>query len=233
MIDKIQKSNIKLNQAKIAFIKRQGCKYKPIVSYLDIFGFISENEAIALYNLVKSIKSRNPVVVEIGSLIGRSSFILARGIIKKKNAVLYCIDPFKADKNSKSKSIRSLKKIIPNLKYKNLFTENMKRHKVLKTIKILEGYSHEFASKFRKPIDLLFIDGNHEYKQVLRDFLEWSPYIKKGGDIAMHDVYFRGRGHRGPCMVVQKYLVNTPKKNNESWMQQKLIDCLFVAQKVN
>jgi predicted O-methyltransferase YrrM len=38
------------------------------------------------------------------------------------------------------------------------------------------------------PIDFLFIDGDHTYEGVKRDFELYSPLVKKGGIIAFHDI---------------------------------------------
>lgn len=38
-----------------------------------------------------------------------------------------------------------------------------------------------------RPIDLLFIDGNHTYKFVRKEIEKYSPYVKKGGVILFHD----------------------------------------------
>jgi cephalosporin hydroxylase len=39
-----------------------------------------------------------------------------------------------------------------------------------------------------RPVDFLFIDGDHEYEGVRRDFELWSPLVAAGGLIAFHDV---------------------------------------------
>lgn len=44
--------------------------------------------------------------------------------------------------------------------------------------KVLEG----------KEIDLLFIDGDHAYEGVKRDFTMYSPLVRPGGVIALHDI---------------------------------------------
>jgi len=41
--------------------------------------------------------------------------------------------------------------------------------------------------KWNDIIDLLFIDGNHEYKEAKKDFLKFESYVKEGGIIAFHD----------------------------------------------
>jgi cephalosporin hydroxylase len=37
-------------------------------------------------------------------------------------------------------------------------------------------------------LDLLFIDGDHTYDGVKRDFEMYSPLVKKGGIVAFHDI---------------------------------------------
>jgi len=38
------------------------------------------------------------------------------------------------------------------------------------------------------PLDLLFIDGDHTYDGVKRDFEMYSPFVRPGGIIAFHDI---------------------------------------------
>ena len=37
-------------------------------------------------------------------------------------------------------------------------------------------------------IDLLHIDGSHEYETIRKDFENWLPKVKKGGRILIHDL---------------------------------------------
>lgn len=39
-----------------------------------------------------------------------------------------------------------------------------------------------------KPIDVLFIDGDHHYKAVKSDYMIYSAFVKRGGLIALHDI---------------------------------------------
>ncbi|OGD53078.1 hypothetical protein A3K80_04960 [Candidatus Bathyarchaeota archaeon RBG_13_38_9] len=39
-----------------------------------------------------------------------------------------------------------------------------------------------------KEIDFCFIDGTHSYQGVKRDFEMHSPFVRKGGLIAFHDI---------------------------------------------
>ena len=39
-----------------------------------------------------------------------------------------------------------------------------------------------------RPLDLLFIDGDHSYEGVRRDYLLYSPLVREGGLVAFHDI---------------------------------------------
>jgi cephalosporin hydroxylase len=39
-----------------------------------------------------------------------------------------------------------------------------------------------------RPVDFLFVDGDHSYDAVKRDYELWSPLVRHGGLIAFHDV---------------------------------------------
>jgi predicted O-methyltransferase YrrM len=79
------------------------------------------------------------------------------------------------------------------------FTENMNKfHKkfVLNDLKsrFIFGLSHDAANVEKidkmldgEKLDLLFIDGDHNYKNVLCDWLLYKNFVEKNGIIAFHD----------------------------------------------
>jgi predicted O-methyltransferase YrrM len=54
-------------------------------------------------------------------------------------------------------------------------------------IELIRGDFRILAQSWSKPIDLLHIDGNHTYDDVRLDFTQWSPHVRGGGVILMHD----------------------------------------------
>ena len=63
------------------------------------------------------------------------------------------------------------------------------------TLHLIRGNSHEAGSLERvrnllsgSPLDLLFIDGDHSYDGVKRDFELYSPLVRPGGLVALHDI---------------------------------------------
>ena len=50
------------------------------------------------------------------------------------------------------------------------------------------GLSLEQVKAITSELDFLFIDGNHMYEYVKKDFEMYSPLVKKGGMVAFHDI---------------------------------------------
>ncbi len=62
----------------------------------------------------------------------------------------------------------------------------------------IRGSSHDSAvrEEFRRTLgagelDFLFIDGDHSYEGVKKDFEHYSPFVRQGGMIAFHDIHHR------------------------------------------
>lgn len=41
-----------------------------------------------------------------------------------------------------------------------------------------------------RPIDVLFIDGDHSTEGMLADYYDYSPLVRSGGIIAVHDIFY-------------------------------------------
>jgi hypothetical protein len=126
-----------------------------------------------------TISSKSDIVVEIGSFTGRSSKVLASTC----KGTLYCIDPFKVIKE-KYKHFEFFRSY-PTIFYKNLV------HEIIRgKVKLLKGFSNEMVNPLKshlgdKKIDLLWLDGSHDYEDVKNDILLYKPLVK--GYIVGHD----------------------------------------------
>jgi predicted O-methyltransferase YrrM len=65
--------------------------------------------------------------------------------------------------------------------------------KLFQSMHLIRGDSHseEVAARVKhitESLDVLFIDGDHSYEGVKRDFLFYSPLVRPGGIVAFHDI---------------------------------------------
>jgi len=108
-------------------------------------------------------------VCEIGCFEGKTSAALA----EVTKGTVYSIDPFVPGRLG--------------ICYGRWIARTHVRRKGLNNVKLLTGFSADLAPSFDRPIDLLFIDANHAYEAVKQDWELWSPKVRDGGSIAMHD----------------------------------------------
>lgn len=123
-------------------------------------------------------------IVEIGSFKGKSTACLALGCLGSKKRIT-AIDTFKGN-DSDFYNFKSGKKYSKG--FLSIFKKNLTKKNLLKYVDIIQGNSLEVAKDWSGQIDMLFIDASHEYKDVIKDFKNFFPFVKKGGLIMFHDV---------------------------------------------
>jgi len=71
------------------------------------------------------------------------------------------------------------------------FERLVAKHEVAKhrrgRVVLLREWSHEAARHWTAPIDFLFIDGDHSWTGLERDWREWTSHLVPGGLVALHD----------------------------------------------
>src|SRR5581483_8853697 len=177
--------------------------WKWIVAARSIEGWLSDGEANELFRLARQFAPRQgAIIVELGSWKGKSSVMLAAGLLGKETPRLFCIDPFGRDENPEHQEryYADLLRRDPR-DVKQVFRDNIAAFGLQDIVHPLKGYSFEFVTGWQERIDLLFIDANHEYEAVLRDFRQWSAFVKPGGVIVFHDANGRWPG---PTRVVSE-----------------------------
>jgi Methyltransferase domain len=153
-------------------------------------GWLTDAEGNTLFELARRrAPERNAVVVELGSWQGKSSVLLAAGLCGKQNPGLFCVDPFGKDENPRYQQtyyeplISSMR-----LSLEEAFRRNIRRCGLGQIVQPIKAYSFDAVRDWNKPVDLLFIDANHDYESVHRDLLLWSRFVKVNGVVVLHDV---------------------------------------------
>jgi len=191
-------------------------------------GWLKPDEITALFLLSKHVPQHAAVCCEIGCWLGKSSVILGTALKAKEAARLFCIDPFDLEKDDAwNRKMKQEQLGDANLSRKDVFNQFVRQNQLADIISPIEAYSHDFVAVFKHKIDLLFIDGDHRYEGVLRDFTMWSPLIKPGGFIAFHDYSHAPGEPPGPAQVVDEFI-----RDSDAWTDQQLFGSLYVATKV-
>jgi predicted O-methyltransferase YrrM len=132
--------------------------------------------------LIKYVKKCKIHFVEIGTHKGGSSALISKYL--RKSAGLTTIDAF--EKSPKSSFPPGNP---PSLKEAK---ENIEKEGDISKANIIKGVSWEIAENWERPVDILFIDGDHRYEAVKKDFTSWETHVVIGGFILMHDLDFKG-----------------------------------------
>jgi len=179
----------------------------------DIDGWLTEKEGNLLHKLAKNSRG---AIVEIGSWKGKSTIELAKGSKAGNNAKIYAIDPHTGSQMQKQR--------FGKIWTFDEFKKNIKNAGVDDVIVPLVKTSKEAARNFDKPVQLIFIDGDHDYEMVKLDFDLWYPKVSEGGIMALHDTV----GWSGPQKVAEESLYKSRNFRNV-----RFVDSITYAEKVS
>lgn len=137
------------------------------------------NSVAGLFDMIDDTVKPNFKVVEIGSFSGVSSELFA-----KFAEWVYCVDIWNSDPNyfeiDGAKIDQALIHFNEMAKdYPNIIQKKMGS---LTAVNQFEDES----------VDLVYIDGRHDYDSVIADIKAWLPKVKKGGYVTGHDIDLDG-----------------------------------------
>ncbi|OGJ86972.1 MAG: hypothetical protein A2350_01185 [Candidatus Raymondbacteria bacterium RifOxyB12_full_50_8] len=137
-------------------------------------------EKTEILGLLKTIADKKPAtVLEIGTAIGGNLFLFCS--VARPDATIISLD-------------------LPGGKYGGgyplwrkwlyrSFPKTCQRLFLVRANSHLEETRKKIAAILKnREIDFLFIDGDHTYEGVKQDFNMYTPFVKKGGLIAFHDI---------------------------------------------
>lgn len=146
-------------------------------------GLVSEAEGKMLAELAEAVAPPQ-VIVEIGSYTGKSTCFLAEASTEP----VYAIDLWDLHLGGEKKKGRRNKHKY-DIKFNSVqaWTTFMQRTAAFGNVVPVQAPSHSIARVWTQHIGLLFIDGAHDYLSVSADYKGFSPFVVKGGYLAMHD----------------------------------------------
>lgn len=158
---------------------------------VGIDGWLTDDEGTLLFQLASECTGRG-VIVEVGSWKGKSTIWLGRGSMAGRNVRVCAIDPHTGSEEHRETFGRV-----------NTFEEfrrNIDAAGLTQLVTPIVRASQDAATTFNEPIELLFIDGAHDYTSTKADFEAWFPRVVNGGIVAFHDT----TGWDGPRRVVME-----------------------------
>jgi predicted O-methyltransferase YrrM len=176
----------------VAALRLQAARAPGIDGALDlVFGYDVAGIAIApmqarseIRALLELVAAEPPrVVLEIGTARGGTLFLWSR--VAAAEAVLVSVDLPDGEFGGGYPQWR-----VPLYR---AFARGSQR------IELLRADSHAEPTRDRvqellagRPVDFLFIDGDHTYDGVARDFELYTPLVRPGGLVALHDIVPQG-----------------------------------------
>lgn len=144
-------------------------------------GFLLENEARFL-GMMAACAPRDGVIVEIGSFKGKSTVMLAKLAERYGLGPIVAIDPHNFN-NAELEAHRST----PGSTSYDEFWSNLEAAGVSPYVEVHREFSTVVARGWKRPIRLLWIDGDHTYEGAKADFDGFMPHVVPGGFVALHD----------------------------------------------
>jgi len=99
-------------------------------------------------------------------------------------------------------------------------------------MELLVGDSTEIHPQFRRPIHMIFVDGDHGYKTVRADIIHWvQQYTVIGGFALFHDAHYEPESQfYNACRGVREALAEI-LDTNEDWRELQGADTVRVFQR--
>jgi predicted O-methyltransferase YrrM len=149
-------------------------------------GWTRGQEALVLARLSHALPD-GAAIVEIGSFLGSSAVLLSGARKLRGSGKLHCVDPFDASGDAFSVHVyRAIRDSLPD-SLRQRFFHNIRAAGLRDWVEVHQGRASEIAATWTTPIDLLFMDGDQSYEGVRSAYEGWSPFLKIGGVIALHN----------------------------------------------
>jgi Methyltransferase domain len=157
----------------------------------SIKGWLSPDAAIFLYDLARGVTHGS--IVEVGSYRGRSTVVLARGAAAGHSPPVYAVEPHEPFVGVLGGEFGP--------EDRAAFFRNMVRTGAYRQVRLLNVSSEIVAPGWTEPIALLWLDGDHAYESVKRDFDAWKPHLLPDCDVVLDDA---DEANLGPHRLVQE-----------------------------
>jgi predicted O-methyltransferase YrrM len=148
-----------------------------------IEGWLTLEQARVLYDRASRLRPGGRIV-EIGSHHGRSTIVLALGA--GEGVDLVAIDPFGRPERPTDTKLSDAEVGERDLQ---IFHANLARVGVAHRVRHIRRASAAALSDVVGPVDLLYVDGAHEFGPARADIVGWGARVASGGRMLIHDSF--------------------------------------------
>ena len=160
----------------------------------QVKGFMPQNEGLALYeNALHHAQTRpGGTWLEVGAWCGKSAVYLGAAA-ESSGSVLYSLDHHHGSEENQVGWEHFDPSLVDPLDGRLNTLPTWQRTiadaRLESTVLGLIGPSALIARHFAEPLDLLFIDGGHASEVAWADYELWSPKLRPGALLMIHDVF--------------------------------------------
>ena len=154
-------------------------------------GFMPPNEGLALHRHASTCPVAGPFL-EVGSYCGKSAIYLGAAA-RDDGRLLFALDHHRGSEENQAgwewhepdlvDSATGLMDTLPS------FRETIHGAGLEGAVVALVGDSPKIATVWQTPLALLFIDGGHGVEPAHLDYEGWTPKLRSGGTLLIHDVF--------------------------------------------
>lgn len=165
----------------MAWTNEQTTRDERVIALVDrLEGWLSRREIMFLYRAAR--QAQGGAIVEVGSYKGRSTVCLACGSRDGHRVPVHAIDPH----------VSSMQEDLREGSSWETFQRNVRQAEVEDLVVPWVCRSRDVFPRWREPISLLWIDGDHSYESTREEILKFTPFLQDGAVVAFHDLPLQG-----------------------------------------
>jgi predicted O-methyltransferase YrrM len=154
-------------------------------------GFMPTDEGLVLYETALAHAHLGPVL-EIGTYCGKSTVFLGAAVRQVGGVVVTVDHHHGSEEHQVGWEYHDPSLVNPTtgrLDTVGAFRETMAAADLEDQVIAVVGRSAEVARLWNTPLGMLFIDGGHTEEAAQADYAGWSPHVRPGGALVIHDVF--------------------------------------------
>jgi len=162
-------------------------------------GWMDETELAYLAQLAET----HTAILEVGSWCGRS----ARSLADNTLGHVWCVDTWADNSYGNAPAeITGQPDWLFN-EFRRYHADTIAADKV-RPVRATSVQAASILAQAGATFDLVFIDGGHNYEDVIADINMWRPLLQPGGVLCGHDLYPQGPFWPGVLQAVNELVVN-------------------------